>query len=43
MSIFSESALKDINLPLSILIVLLLIVLGILFDMIGIAVTVADK
>lgn len=43
MSIFSESALKDINLPLSILIVLLFIVLGIIFDMIGISVTVADK
>ena len=43
MSIFSESALKDINLSLSILIVLLFIVLGIIFDMIGISVTVADK
>lgn len=43
MSIFSESALKDINLPLSILIVLLFIILGIIFDMIGISVTVADK
>lgn len=43
MSIFSESALKDINLPMSILIVLLFIILGIIFDMIGISVTVADK
>lgn len=43
MSIFSESALKDINLIMSILIVLLFIILGIIFDMIGISVTVADK
>ncbi len=43
MSIFSESALKDINLTLSILIVLIFIVLGIVFDMVGISVTVADK
>lgn len=43
MSIFSESALRDISLLLSILIVLLFITLGIIFDMIGIAVTVADK
>lgn len=40
---FSESALKDINLTLSILIVLIFIVLGIVFDMVGISVTVADK
>ncbi len=43
MSIFSESALKDTNLTLSILIVLIFIVLGIVFDMVGISVTVADK
>lgn len=43
MSIFSESALRDISLPLSILIVLIFIILGIIFDMIGISVTVADK
>lgn len=43
MSIFSESALRDISLTLSILIVLLFIILGIIFDMIGVAVTVADK
>lgn len=43
MSIFSESALRDISLALSILIVLLFILLGIIFDMIGVAVTVADK
>lgn len=43
MSIFSESALRDISLTLSILIVLLFILLGIIFDMIGVAVTVADK
>lgn len=43
MSIFSESALRDISLPLSILIVLTFIILGIIFDMIGISVTVADK
>lgn len=43
MSIFSELALKDINLLLGVLIVLLFIFLGIIFDMIGISVTVADK
>lgn len=43
MSIFSELALKDISLLFSILIVLLFIILGIIFDMIGVAVTVADK
>lgn len=43
MSIFSELALKDISLLLGVLIVLLFIFLGIIFDMIGIAVTVADK
>lgn len=43
MSIFSESALRDISLTLSVLIVLLFILLGIIFDMIGVAVTVADK
>lgn len=43
MSIFSETALRDINLFLSILIVALFIMIGIIFDMIGIAVTVADK
>lgn len=43
MSIFSESALRDISLTLSVLIVLLFIILGIIFDMIGVAVTVADK
>lgn len=43
MSIFSELALKDISLLLGVLIVLLFIFLGIIFDMIGISVTVADK
>lgn len=43
MSFFSEIALKDINLLLGILIVLIFIFLGIIFDMIGISVTVADK
>lgn len=43
MSSFSEIALKDISLFFSILIVVLFIILGIIFDMIGIAVTVADK
>lgn len=43
MSFLSEIALKDINLLLGILIVLIFIFLGIIFDMIGISVTVADK
>lgn len=43
MSFFSEIALKDISLVFSILIVIIFIALGIIFDMIGVAVTVADK
>ncbi len=43
MSIFSEIALKDISLLFSILIVVIFIALGIIFDMVGISVTVADK
>jgi len=43
MSTFSEIALKDISLIFSILIVVIFISLGIIFDMIGVAVTVADK
>ncbi len=43
MSLASEISLKDIILITSILIVLLFIILGIIFDMIGISVTVADK
>ncbi len=43
MSCFSEIALKDINLVFSVLIVIIFIALGIIFDMVGVAVTVADK
>lgn len=43
MTIFSESALANVTLWMGIVIVLLFILLGIIFDMIGIAVTVADE
>lgn len=43
MTIFSESALANVTLWMGIVIVLLFIFLGIIFDMIGIAVTVADE
>lgn len=43
MSLSSESALKDVNIFVSLIIVLVFIFLGIIFDMIGISVTVADK
>lgn len=42
MTIFSESALANVSLIAGIFIVLLFIFIGIIFDMIGIAVTVAD-
>lgn len=42
MTIFSESALANVTLAMGIVIVILFILLGIIFDMIGISVTVAD-
>lgn len=42
MTLFSESALANVTLAVGIVIIFLFIFLGIIFDMIGIAVTVAD-
>ena len=43
MSLIAESALNNVSIFISIIIMLIFIFLGIIFDMIGIAVTVADK
>ncbi len=43
MTIFSESALANVTLWMGIAVVLLFVIIGIIFDMIGIAVTVADQ